>query len=127
VRDRRIQISDAPINHGRGEDCNMQDEFGNLYREDGEVFEMATKRIELIHKERTAANWCLVAKYPLLHHQWDGTLFSLPRSSDTLTIHYRELPSNSSLKCDGCDAPFTLQHAFGCKKDGLVIFKHNEV
>jgi hypothetical protein len=29
--------------------------------------------------------------------------------------------------CDGCDARFTLQHALGYKKGGLVIFRHNEI
>ena len=29
--------------------------------------------------------------------------------------------------CDGCEACFTLQHALGCKKGGLVIFRHNEI
>jgi hypothetical protein len=47
--------------------------------------------------------------------------------SDALTIRYGELPSNFPLKCDGCDAHFTLQHALGCKKGGLVIVWHNEV
>jgi hypothetical protein len=27
----------------------------------------------------------------------------------------------------GCGAPFTLQHALGCKCGGLVIFRHNEI
>ena len=29
--------------------------------------------------------------------------------------------------CDGCTHQFTLQHALGCKKGGLVIFRHNEI
>jgi hypothetical protein len=35
--------------------------------------------------------------------------------------------NNFPHKCNGCDAPFTLQHALGCKKGGLIIFRHNEV
>jgi hypothetical protein len=53
--------------------------------------------------------------------------FSAEEFHDVITIHYGELPSNFPQKCDGCDAPFTLQHALSCKKGGLVIIRHNEV
>lgn len=42
-------------------------------------------------------------------------------------MRYGEAPPDLPARCDGCDAPFTLQHALGCKKGGLVIFRHNEI
>ena len=42
-------------------------------------------------------------------------------------MRYAETPHNFPDKCDGCDAQFSLQHALGCKKGGLVIFRHNEI
>jgi hypothetical protein len=57
----------------------------------------------------------------------NGMELSAEEIHDAHTIRYSELPSNFPLKCDGCDAHFTLQHALGCKKGGLVIFCHNEV
>ena len=30
-------------------------------------------------------------------------------------------------KCDGCSAPFSLEHVLYCKKEGLVIQQHNEI
>jgi hypothetical protein len=38
-----------------------------------------------------------------------------------------ETPHNFPNECDSCDAHFSLQHALGCKKGGLMIFRHNKV
>jgi hypothetical protein len=57
----------------------------------------------------------------------NGTELSAEEFHDVLIIQYGELLSNFPLKCDGCNAHFTLQHALGCKKGGLVIFRHKEV
>jgi hypothetical protein len=42
-------------------------------------------------------------------------------------MRYGDAPPDLPARCDGCDAPFTLQHALACKKGGLVIFRHNEI
>ena len=55
------------------------------------------------------------------------TELSAEEFRDALIMRYGERPSNFPHTCDGCDAPFSLQHALGCKKGGLVIFRHNEV
>jgi hypothetical protein len=46
---------------------------------------------------------------------------------DAITIRYGITPSGLPASCKGCDARFTLQHALGCKKGGLVIFRHNKI
>ena len=46
---------------------------------------------------------------------------------DGLAIRYQRQPSCIPIKCDGCSANFTLQHALDCKTGGLVIQRHNEV
>jgi hypothetical protein len=48
-----------------------------------------------------------------------GTELSAQEFRDALSMR-------CGVRCDGCDAPFTLQHALACKKGGLVIFRHNE-
>jgi hypothetical protein len=42
-------------------------------------------------------------------------------------MRYGIAPPDLPASCDGCEARFTLQHALGCKKGGLVIFRHNEI
>jgi hypothetical protein len=57
----------------------------------------------------------------------NGTELSAQEFRDTLSMQYGEAPSNLPLRCDGCDAHFTLQHALGCRTGALVIFCHNEI
>jgi len=57
----------------------------------------------------------------------NGTVLSAQEFQDALSMRYAETPHNFPDKCDGCDAQFSLQHALGCKKGGLVIFRHNEI
>jgi hypothetical protein len=43
---------------------------------------------------------------------------------DALFMRYGIAPPDLPDNCDGCEACFTLQHALGRKKGGLVIFRH---
>jgi hypothetical protein len=52
---------------------------------------------------------------------------SVEEFRDALIMRYGERPSNFPHMCHGYDAPFSLEHALGCKKGGLIIFRHNEV
>ena len=55
-----------------------------------------------------------------------STLSSL-EFCDALHLRYGMTPSNLPTHCDGCHAPFSVQHALTCKKGGLVTLRHNEL
>jgi hypothetical protein len=57
----------------------------------------------------------------------NGTALLAQEFQDALSMRHAETPHNFPDKCDDCDAHFSLQHALGCKKGGLVIFRHNEI
>jgi hypothetical protein len=57
----------------------------------------------------------------------NGTELSAQEFRDALAMRYGDAPPDLPIDCDGCGAPFTLQHALGCKCGGLVIFRHNEI
>jgi hypothetical protein len=57
----------------------------------------------------------------------NGTVLSAQEFQDESSMRHAETPHNFPDKCDGCDAHFSPQHALGCKKGGLVIFRHNEI
>jgi len=46
---------------------------------------------------------------------------------DVISLRYRKHLLNVPSSCDGCDAPFSLDHALICRKGGLIIQCHNEV
>lgn len=46
---------------------------------------------------------------------------------DSLRMRYGLELLNMPKKCDGCGAKFSVEHALGCKKGGLVTVRHNEV
>ena len=46
---------------------------------------------------------------------------------DALALRYRKHLLNVPSGCDGCGAPFSLDHALVCRKGGLIIQRHNEV
>jgi hypothetical protein len=55
------------------------------------------------------------------------TELSTQEFRDALFMRYGIAPPDLPDSCDGCEAQFTLQHALGCKKCGLIIFCHNEI
>jgi hypothetical protein len=63
----------------------------------------------------------------LLPSTVNGTELSAQEFRDAVSMRYGLVPPDLPQKCDGCDAPFTLQHALCCKKGGLVISRHNEI
>ena len=56
---------------------------------------------------------------------WDDTALSMEEFRDGLRIRLGLRPQHLPEKCDGCGAPFTLEHALNCKVGGLVTLRHN--
>ena len=59
-----------------------------------------------------------------------GSLFTQGTAQefrDALALHYRKALLNVPSGCDGCGAPFSLDHTLVCRKGGLIIQPHNEV
>ena len=81
-----------------------------------------TRRAIQLAVEGKTSSW--LTALPLAHHHFD---LSATEFHDALAVRYNgpllKLPAN----CDGCRAATSLEHAFDCKKGGLVTQCHNEV
>jgi hypothetical protein len=50
------------------------------------------------------------------------TELSTQEYRDAISIRYGITPSDLPTLCDGCDVPFSLQHALGCKREASSFF-----
>ena len=69
-----------------------------------------------------ASGWLTVL--PL---QADGYDLSATQFRDQLAIRYHHEPAGLPAVCDGCGAPFSLQHGLGCAKVGLMKKGQNDL
>jgi hypothetical protein len=83
---------------------------------------MTAKKSRTICRGKETGAWLSV-----LPSTVNGTVLSAQEFQDALSMRYAETPHNFPDKCDGCDAQFSLPHALGCMKGGLVIYRHNEI
>ena len=88
-------------------------------------FDSLQQRVILRAKNCDLSSWLSVM--PLESHHFD---LSPEEFGDALVLQYRrpllDLPI-LLLPCDGCGAPFTVEHALDCHVGGLVGQPHNDV
>ena len=80
------------------------------------------KRAVMRAVEGKTSHWLTVM--PIAKHHFD---LSAAEFRDALSLRYCRPSLGLPAICDGCSAPFSLEHALDCKKGGLVIQRHNEV
>ena len=61
---------------------------------------------------------------PLARSQFD---LSAQELRDGLALRYRKPLLSLPCVCDGCGAPFSVEHSLDCRFGGLVTHRHNEV
>jgi len=57
----------------------------------------------------------------------NGTTLAANEFRDGLLLRYGLRPHNLPERCDGCKAPFTVNHAMCCPKGGLIGIRHDEM
>ena len=72
--------------------------------------------------EKGASSW--VTATPLYDH---GTVLHKGDFVDAVYMRYGWTMPDLPIKCGGCQAAFTLQHALDCKVGGFRTIQHNEI
>jgi len=75
-----------------------------------------------ILRAKACSSWLSVV--PLAAHQFDLTY---QRFRDVLALRYKKPLLNLPPYCDGCGAPFSVDHALDYQDGGLAGRRHNEV
>jgi hypothetical protein len=57
----------------------------------------------------------------------NGTQLLAHEYQDALLLCYARSPADLQSHCDGCGQKFSVRHALGCKKGGLVISRYKEI
>ena len=86
------------------------------------MFDSLQQRAVLRAKDSNLSSWLSVV--PLESHHFN---LSPQEFRDPLALHYRKPLLDLPPFCDGCGAPFTVEHSLDCHVGGLVDHRHNEV
>ena len=97
---------------------NFAEEFGQLLP----LFDSKQQRAILRAKDGNISSWLSVL--PLARSQFD---LSAQEFRNGLALCYRKPLLSFPAVCDGCGAPFSIEHALDCRFGGLVTHRHNEV
>ena len=96
----------------------FDDEFSRLLA----LFDPMQQRAILRARDGNISSWLSVL--PLARSQFD---LSAQEFRDGLALRYRKPLLSLPSVCDGCGAPFSVDHALDCRFGGLVTRRHNEV
>jgi hypothetical protein len=75
-----------------------------------------------INRTKSTGRWLTVTPADA-----NGTTLSANEFRDSLMLRYGLRPHNLPERCDGCNAPFTVNHAMCCPKGGLIAIRHDEM
>jgi len=111
-------VSIAKVDHWKLMDSVFTEQFDSLFPS----FD-STQHRAILRARDGNTSLCL-SVLPLERSQFD---LSAQEFRDSLALHYRKLLLCLLAACDGCGAPFNIEHALDCRHGGLVSPKHNEV
>ena len=98
--------------------ATFNEEFDQLLT----LFDPMQQRAILRAKDGNISSWLSVL--PLARSQFD---LSAQEFRDGLALHYKKPLLPLPFVCDGCGAPFSIDHALDCHFGGLVTRRHNDV
>ena len=111
-------VSFHRANHRQQMSVIFNDEFCQLLP----LFDSLQQRAILWAKDSNISSWLSVL--PLASSQFD---LSAQEFGDGLALRYKKPLLSVPSVCNGCGAPFSIEHALDCRFGGLVNRRQNEV
>lgn len=116
LRDHSIIVKELKSDWMKGQKITEDIEFSRI------IGDTDKELIPCMERTRVNGGWLSIS--PSIDN---GTFLTKGEFHDAIRLRYGLTPNNLNAICNGCGEKFSIDHAFNCRRGGLIIQRHDEV